>query len=180
MRYQLIFCGGHAMRIFLILIFLSPSLAYTQSEMVTGAATPREVYEKVAEAAIFLSTTGKGGLKEFQNPTGKFVWKNTHVEVTKCIDNYCLPSPKSKDVGLNMSKLKCYKTGKFYVLELCNEAMYNPKGAWIEYWHPRTGFKKPQRKVSFMMPASNTPYQVVSGIYDESTTLEELKKISNR
>jgi len=168
------------MRVFLILILLSPSLVFAQSELVTGKATPREVYEKVEEAALFLSMTGKGGLKEFQNQTGKFVWKNTHVAVTKCIDNYCLPSPKSKDIGLNMAKLKCYKTGKFYILELCNEAMYNPKGAWIEYWQPKPGFDKPQRKVSFMMPASNTPYQVVSGIYDDSTTLEELNKISNR
>jgi len=167
------------MRIFLILILLSPSLVFAKSEMVTGEATPREVYEKVEAAALFLSMTGKAGLKEFQNPTGKFVWKNTHVAVTKCIDNYCLPSPKSKDIGLNMSTLKCYKTGKFYILELCNEAMYNPKGAWIEHWQPKPGVDKPQRKVSFMMPASNTPYQVVSGIFDDSTTLEELNKISN-
>ena len=168
------------MRFFLILILITPTLAMAQSELVTGAATPREVYEKVEEAALFLSMAGEGGLKAFQNPTGRFVWKNTHVAVTKCIDNYCLPSPKSTDIGLNMSKLKCYKTGKFYILELCNEAMYNPKGAWIEYWQPKPGFKKPQRKVGFMMPASNTPYQVVSGIYNDSATLEELNKISNR
>jgi hypothetical protein len=171
------------MRVFIVLILLSPSLAFAQSELVTGAATTTEVYKKVAEAASFLSTTGETGIKEFQKPNGKFVWKNTHVEVTKCIDNYCLPSPKSKDVGLNMSKLKCYKTGKFYVLELCNEAMYNPKGAWIEHWQhwqPKPGFDKPQRKVSFMMPAANTDYQAVSGIFDDSTNLEELNKISNR
>ena len=167
------------MRLLLVFILLTPFAAYAQSEMVTGAATPQEVYQKVSEAAIYLSTNGENGLKEFQNPTGRFVWKNTHVAVTKCIDNYCLPGPKSKDVGLNMSKLKCYKTGKFYILELCNEAMYDPKGAWTEHWQPRPGFKEVQRKVSFMMPAANTPYQVVSGIYDNSTTLEELKKFSD-
>ena len=168
------------MRLLLILIFLLPSLAWAQSELVTGAATVREVYEKVVDAATVLSKNGESGLKELQKPNGRFVWKNTQVEVTKCIDNYCLPSPKSKDVGLNMSRLKCYKTGKFYILELCNEAMYNPKGAWIEYWHPKPGFDKPQRKVSFMMPAANTDYQVVSSIYDDSTTIEELNKISNQ
>jgi len=31
-----------------------------------------------------------------------------------------------------------------------------------------------------MMPAANTDYQVVSSVYDDSTTLEELNKISNR
>jgi len=75
------------MRFFLILILITPNLAMAQSELVTGAATPREVYEKVEEAALFLSMAGEGGLKAFQNPTSRFVWKNTHVAVTKCIDN---------------------------------------------------------------------------------------------
>jgi hypothetical protein len=168
------------MRLFLILILLSPSLALAQTELVTGAATVKEVYEKVAEAAAFLSENGESGLAEFQKPHGRFVWKNTYVEVTKCIDNYCLPSPKSKDVGLNFSRLKCYITGKFYIMNLCKEAMNNPKGAWIEYWYPRPGYDQAHRRVSFMMPAANTDYQVVSSVYDESTTLEELNKISNR
>jgi hypothetical protein len=47
------------MRLFLILILLSPSLALAQSELVTGAATVKEVYEKVAEAAAFLSENGE-------------------------------------------------------------------------------------------------------------------------
>jgi cytochrome c len=168
------------MRVFLILIILTPALAFAQSELVTGAATVREVYEKVAEAATFLSKNGESGLDEFQKPHGRFVWKNAHVEVAKCIDNYCLPGPNSKDVGLNFSRLKCYVTGKFYIMDLCNKAMQNPKGAWIEYWYPRAGDDQPQRKVSFMMPAANTDYQVVSSVYDDSTTLEELNKISNR
>ena len=167
------------MRLFLILILLSPSLALAQSELVTGTATVREVYEKVAEAAAFLSENGESGLNEFQKPNGRFVWKNTYVEVTKCIDNYCLPSPKSKDVGLNFARLKCYITGKFYILDLCTEAMHNPKGAWIEYWYPRAGFDQPKRRVSFMMPAASTDYQVVASVYDDSTTLEELNKLSN-
>ena len=168
------------MRLLLILILFSPSLALAQSELVTGAATVKEVYEKVAEAAAFLSENGESGLSEFQKPNGRFVWKNSYVEVTKCIDNYCLPGPKSIDVGLNFARLKCYVTGKFYILDLCTEAMNNPKGAWIEYFHPRAGFDQPQRRVSFMMPAPNTEYQVVSSVYDDSTTLEELNKISNR
>jgi hypothetical protein len=168
------------MRFLLILILLFPTSVWAQSELVTGAATAAEVYEKVAEAAAFLSENGESGLAEFQKPHGRFVWKNTYVEVTKCIDNYCLPSPKGKDVGLNFSRLKCYITGKFYIMDLCKEAMHNPKGAWIEYWYPRPGYDQAHRRISFMMPAANTDYQVVSSVYDESTTIEELNKISNR
>ena len=167
------------MRFFLILILLSPSLALAQSELITGAATVREVYEKVAEAAAFLSENGESGLNEFQKRNGRFIWKNTYVEVTKCIDNYCLPNHKSKDIGLNLLRLKCYVSGKFYIIDLCIEAMHNPKGAWIEYGYPRAGFDKPQRRVSFMMPAASTDYQVAASVYDDSTTLEELNKLSN-
>ena len=75
--------------------------------------------------------------------------------------------------------MKCYKTGKFYILNLCSDAMYDPKGAWIEYWFPGTGYDKPQRKISFMMPVSGMHCQVVSGIFDDTTTPAELNKISN-
>ena len=166
-------------RLLTILILLLPAMAFAGSEMVTGKATPREVYDKVLEAAQYLADTGEDGLKEFRNPAGKFVWKNAHVWVTQCEKNFCLPSPKSKDIGLNLSKMKCYKTGKFYILDLCSDAMYNPKGAWIEYWFPRTGYDKPQRKISFMMPVSGMRYQVVSGIFDETTTMADLNKISS-
>ena len=166
-------------RLLIIFILFLPALAFAGSDLVTGKATPQEVYDKVVEAARYLSAAGEGGLKEFRNPTGKFVWKNTHVWVTQCEKNFCLPSPKSKDIGLNLAKMKCYKTGKFYILDLCSDAMYEPKGAWIEYWFPRSGYDKPQRKISFMMPVSGMRYQVVSGIFDDTTTLADLSKISN-
>ena len=166
-------------RLLILTILFSPALAFAGSEMITGKATPQEVHTKVVEAAQYLSTTGKSGLKEFRMPAGKFVWKNAHVWVTQCEKNFCLPSPKSKDIGLSLSKMKCYKTGKFYILDLCSDAMYNPKGAWIEYWFPKPGYDKPQRRISFMMPVPGMTYQVVSGIYDESTTMEELKRIAN-
>jgi len=154
-------------------------MALAQSELITGAATTREVYEKVTEAAAFLSKNGESGLSEFQNPKGRFVWKNTYVEVTKCADNICLPTHKSTDIGLNLLRLKCYVSGKFYIIDLCTEAMHKPKGAWIEYWYPRAGFDKPQRRVGFMMPAAGTDYQAAAGVWDDSTTLEELNKLSN-
>jgi hypothetical protein len=166
-------------RLLIIFILLLPAVAFSGSDLVTGKATPQEVYDKVVDAARYLSTAGESGLKEFSNSTGKFVWKNTHVWVTQCEKNFCLPNPKSKDIGLNLAKMKCYKTGKFYILDLCSDAMYEPEGAWIEYWFPRSGYDKPQRKISFMMPVSEMRYQVVSGIFDDTTKLADLNKISN-
>ena len=71
-------------RLLTILILLLPAMAFAGSEMVTGKATPQEVYDKVVEAAQYLAQNGEEGLKEFRNPAGKFVWKNAHVWVTQC------------------------------------------------------------------------------------------------
>jgi type III secretion system FlhB-like substrate exporter len=168
-------------RLLLLLpLLLMPAAAAAQSEMVTGKATPQEVYQKVAEAAQFLAKAGEKGLQEFSNPGGKFAWKDTFVWVTECEKNYCLPNPKSQDLGLNLSQMKCYQTGKLYILGLCDDMADHPEGAWVEHWQPKPGFDKPQRKVSFMMQVPKSPYQVVSDIFDDATTLEELNKISKK
>jgi cytochrome c len=164
----------------LSLLVLLPAVASAQSEMITGRATPQEVYQKVAEAARFLSETGQEGLKEFESPNGKFVWKDTYVWVTECEKNYCLPTPKSQDLGLNLSQMKCHQTGRLYILGLCDDMAAHPEGAWVEHWQPKPGFDKPQRKVSFMMQVPKSPYQVVSDIFDDTTSLEELNKFSKR
>ena len=163
----------------ILLILLFPALVAAGSETVAEKATPQEVHEKVAAAVQFLSASGEKGLREFENPNGKFVWKDTYVWVTQCEKQYCLPSPVSHKIGL-MSKVRCLKTGKFYILDLCGEVAENDSGAWVEYWWSKPGTDELRRKVSFMMQVPGTPYQVVSGIYDKSTTLEDLYKITNR
>lgn len=162
------------MRTIMLLLFL-PAIAMAQSQYVTGQATPQEVYGKVVEAAQFLSQTGEPGLKEFEKTGNRFVWKNSYVWITKCEENYCLPSPKTRQLGL-ISETRCLVTGKLYILELCFLANRSPGGAWIEYWQSRAGFDKPQRKISFMKQVPNIPYQVVSDIYDETTPLEDLNQ----
>lgn len=166
------------MKSVVLCLLIIPALAMAQSEMVTGKATPMEVYQKVSQAAQFLAREGKDGLAEFQKSNGRFVWKDSFVWVTECEKNYCLPTPGRKDLGLNLSQMKCYQTGRLYILSLCDEVADKPGGAWVEYWLPREGFDQPQRKVSFMMQVPNSPYQVVADIFDASTPTEELNRIS--
>jgi hypothetical protein len=155
-------------------------LVYTGGGEAAEKATPQEVYDKVVEAAEFLSKTGREGLKEFEKRQGKFVWKDSFVWVTECEGIYCSLGPGSQLVGLGISKVKCYKTGKFYILILCDRIKDNPNGAWVEYWWPKPGTEKPQRKVSFMMQVPGQPYQVVADTFDESTMLDELTRISDK
>jgi hypothetical protein len=163
-----------------LLLVLMPAWVSAQSEMVTGKATPQEVYQKVTEAAQFLSKSGVKGLREFDNPRGKFVWKDTFVWVAECEKNYCLPTPKSPDLGLNLSQMKCHQTGKLYILSLCDDMAAHPEGAWVEHWQPKPGFAAPQRKLSFMRQVLNSPYQVGSDVFDDATSLEELNQLLKR
>ncbi|CAB5094700.1 hypothetical protein D3OALGA1CA_5398 [Olavius algarvensis associated proteobacterium Delta 3] len=165
------------MRNLFLLLLLVPAMATADSELVTGRAAPLEVYEKVREAARYLSEAGEAGLKEFENPRGRFVWKNAFVWVTQCDELYCLPGPKANNIGINISKAKCYQTGKLYILNLCFEAKDNPNGAWVEYWWPKQGYEKPQRRVSYMRQVPGTPYQVVAGTFDDQTSLDALNDL---
>jgi hypothetical protein len=76
--------------------------------------------------------------------------------------------------------MKCHQTGRLYILGLCDDMAVHPEGAWVEHWQPRPGFSQAQRKVSFMKQVPHSQYQVVSEIFDDTTSLEELNKISNR
>lgn len=160
------------------IFLLLPAAAQGQSEWATGNASAREVYEKVTEAAQFLAETGEQGLAEFENPQGRFAWKNTYVFVTQCEEFFCLPNAKSKEIGLQYSKAKCHLTGKLFILYLCGEVQGNSTGAWTEFWWPRPGFDKPQRKVAYMRPVANTAYQVVADTFDDTTSLAELNRMS--
>lgn len=165
-------------RLALLAVILLPTAAWGQSEWVTGKATAREVYEKVTEAARFLAENGEQGLETFEQGKGRFAWKDTYVFVTQCEEFYCLPNAKSKEIGLQYSKAKCHLTGKLFILYLCGEIQDNPNGAWTEFWWPRPGFDRPQRKVAFMKPVPNTDYQVVADTFDDTTSLEDLNRLS--
>ena len=166
------------MRFWLALLLCIPTLSYADSAFVTGQATPQEVFDKVTEAARYLEKTGEAGVQEFKKPNGRFVWKDTYVFITQCEGYYCLPGPKRKEIGLDVSKIKCFKTEKLYILNLCSEALNNPDGSWTEFWWPRDGFVEPQRKVSFMRQVPNTPYQVVGYTFNDETSIEDLRKLT--
>ena len=52
----------------------------------------------------------------------------------------------------------------------------DPNGVWVEYWWEKLGEEKPARKISFMVQVPGQPFQVTAGIYDDSTSVEELNK----
>ena len=100
--------------------------------------------------------------------------------VTQCAENYCLPGPRSREEILTMGEMKCYKTGRLYILDLCDQIVDGETGAWTEYWEMSADDPKSRRRVIFMLQVPDQPYQVVAGIPDEVMGIEELTKISSR
>jgi len=139
-------------------------------------ATPQEVMEKVKEAAAFLHTAGEGGLSEFMDSNGGWVWKDTYVWVLKCDEMTDAAHPiKPKLVGKNLAGIKDVR-GNYFFVQLC-EAAKRPKGGWVEYWWPKVDEKLPSRKIAYVLSVPDSPYQVAAGIYDENISLEQLDKM---
>ena len=150
-------------------VFVSASAAQEQ-------ASPEDVVSKVREAAEFLSQSGNEGLKEFMDPKGRWVWKDTYVWVLHCDKGTnAAHAIKPKLVGMPLLGIKDTK-GRLFFAEFCNVAK-NTKGGWVEYAWPKVGEKKPSRKITYILPVPGTPYQVGAGIYDENISLDTLNQM---
>lgn len=139
-------------------------------------ATPGEVIQKVGQAAEFLSKSGDEGLKEFGDPNGRWVWKDTYVWVLHCSKMTNAAHPlKPKLVGMDLAALKDIK-GSYFFIKFC-EAAKNEKGGWVEYYWPKKGERRPSRKISYILQVPGTEYQVGAGIYNDNTTIERLSNL---
>ncbi len=152
--------------------FIFSSLAIHAEEK----ATPKEVVGKIKAAAAFLAEKKDGGLPEFMDKAGRWVWKDTYVFILHCEKGTCAAhSIKPKLVGMKLMGIKD-TNGKLFFAEFC-DVVKNPKGGWVEYMWPKVGEKTPSRKITFVLQVPGTPYQVAAGIYDDKVSLEDLNKL---
>ena len=144
-------------------------------------ATPEEVYDMVLKSAQMIEQLGEEGLKALSD-TKEFIWKDSYVWAVNCSEKKLVAHPNKKLIGLDLSKIYDKNPDeskrKVHNLEMCAGAT-NPNGIWVEYWWEKLGESKPARKVSFMIQVPGQPYQVTAGIYDNTTTIEELNGTSN-
>ena len=141
------------------------------------AATPQEAYAKVTAAAIYLAKTGEDGIESLGNADRGFIWKDSHVWVARCESNSCIPNPRSRAAQLKITEAKCFKTGKLYILDLCDR-VDNPRGAWTTYYVQAQGTQQPRRMVAYMRQVAGRPFQVIASVADAVSTMDDLEKIS--
>ena len=141
-------------------------------------ATPKEAYQMVVKASEVLENLGDEGLAAF-NEMGEFAWKDSYVYVFDCSQFKMAAHPVNKLIGIDLRKVwdkhKEKSKRKPHGVELCNGSK-NPNGNWVEYWWTKRGEKEPQRKLGFIIQVPGQPFQVTAAIYDDSTSVEELRR----
>lgn len=143
-------------------------------------AKPDEIMAKVKEAAAMLAEKGQAGLEEIKDRNGPWVWKDTYVFALNCKDKTVAAHPVQPElIGKNLTDIKDYKGNEFLVY-LCLASKI-PNGGWVEYWWPLPGMGLDQasRKISYILQAEATPYQVSAGVYDEKISLWALNQEIN-
>ena len=160
----------------IVTVILSFLVVFPGLGFATEKASPEEVYDMVLKAAQMIEQLGPEGIDALTN-TKEFIWKDSYVWAVNCSEKKLVAHPNKKLLGSDLSKIYDKNPDeskrKLHNLEMCAGAT-NPDGIWVEYWWEKLGEKKASRKISFMIQVPGQPYQVTAGIYNDTTTIEDL------
>ncbi|MDD5168703.1 MAG: cache domain-containing protein [Syntrophales bacterium] len=128
------------------------------------AATLEDAKELGIKAAAFVKASGKdAGIKELNNPKGRFVKGEMYVTLHD-FKGIFLANPKlSAVVGHNHWDLKD-PHGKYFVREMI-EIAKTKGGGWIEYSWSNPATKKIQKKKSWVQRVEGTDLYTLSGLF---------------
>ena len=145
-------------------------------------ATPQEVVQRVRQAAQAIAKQGEAGLATYQSKNDTSVWKDSYVFVVTCeggsavtVANPARPELKGQPTAQTLKFGP--KPGERIAADFCTEGR-KPHGGWVEYNFPKAGGTQPERKVSYLWAAQGTPYVAGAGVYDATTKIEDLEKVS--
>lgn len=151
------------------------TLGLSAGAWAADAATADEVVSKVKAAAADVAAGGDAALAAYNDPKGKWAWKDTYVFVMDCKAGVMSAHPNDKVKGMKLADLKG-KAGETLGTALCAAAGKGAHGGWVEYMWTKPGAEGNHRKVSYVLPAGN--YAVGAGVYDDTpvATLEAKTK----
>lgn len=147
------------------IIMISPALAQDK-------ATTTEVITKVHKAAQILQEDNVKALERLRDNTSEFTWKDTYVFVIDLNSGEVLANPAFREREGGNIREHLDWAGKKYGLDLCK--LGSNGGGWMEYLWPLPGTDKGIRKLAYVYPVLGTSLLACSGIYDETTSLQEL------
>jgi signal transduction histidine kinase len=145
-------------------------------------ATPEEVVQRVQQAAQAVAKQGEAGLAIYSSKNDISVWKDSYVFVVTCEGGSAVTV--AHPVRLELKGQAAAQTLKYgprpgeqLGADYCTQGR-KPHGGWVEYNFPKAGGTQPERKVSYFLAAQGTPYVAGAGVYDATTKIEDLEKVS--
>jgi signal transduction histidine kinase len=146
--------------------------------MAADAATADEAVAKVQAAARYLQGKGASGYADFNNASGRWVWKDSYVFVFDCRQDRMVAHPLRPDlVGRPILQITD-NAGKYIFKELCRVGA--GPGGWVEYAWQKPGAGALSRKITYTLAADvsfASGIHVGAGIYDDKITMAELAKV---
>ena len=147
-------------------------------------ATPQEVVQRVQQAAQAIAKQGEAGLAIYSSKNDISVWKDSYVFVVTCEGGSAVTV--AHPVRLELKGQAAAQTLKYgprpgeqLGADYCTQGR-KPHGGWVEYNFPKAGGTQPERKVSYVLAAQGTPYGAGAGVYDATTKIEDLEKVSGK
>ncbi len=131
------------------------------------SGTKDECIAKCKEAAQLIKDKGLDeAVKEINNKTGKFVWKDTYVFLMD-LDGKMLAHPMNAAlIGKNLLETKDKgDPGKFLFKEFVELAKGKGEG-WVDYMWSNPGDPKPRKKISFIYRVPGKDLLAGAGIWE--------------
>jgi signal transduction histidine kinase len=130
-------------------------------------ATRDECIAMTKAAAKMLEADKAAGIKEINNPKGKFVWKDSYVFLMdksgKMLAHPFIPQLLKKDTLFNDTDYNQVKPKKIFT-EFVEVAFNNGQG-WVDYKWPKPNKKVPSDKFTFILRVGWTDMIVGAGTY---------------
>ena len=140
------------------------------------SATAAEVIQKTREAAAYLAKEGEKGIATFKSKNARSFWKTDgYIFVIDCKHGKILAYPIFVVAGASLKRMSDSRN-LLLAKPLCENGL-RPNGGWFETYQPKQNQKKALHKMIYVRPVPDTSYQVGSGIYDATVTVEDLNKL---
>ena len=155
----------------LSILFGALLLGVMLSDVVTAEdkATKEECIAMTKAASKMLEADKVAGIKEINNPKGKFVWKDSYVFLMdksgKMLAHPFKPELLKKDTLLNDTDFNQTKPRKIFS-EFVDVAFNNGEG-WVDYKWPKPNSKVPSNKFTFIHRVGWTDMFVGAGTYSK-------------
>ena len=144
-----------------LLFFITASLA-----IASGLATKEECVSKCSEVSNIIRTQGpEEAVKQVNDKSGPFVWKDTYVYIMDLEANIVAHGPQPKFIGKNLMGLKDPITKSPWYPALFEKIKAGSENGWFDYHWRKTNAKGIYTKHCYFQKAGNLV--VFAGIYGE-------------